>query len=154
MIRMHLDEYFCTMATVSALRSTCMRRAVGCVLVNSKNQVLATGYNGVARGREHCIDVPCEGWQNSESGKDLDKCNAIHAEQNALLQCPDTDDIWTAYCTTAPCVHCSKLLANTSCRQIVFVQPYDGSRPELFQGVWRRYENARLETALRTRGFP
>ena len=103
--------------------STCARRDVGCILVNERRHILATGYNGVPSDFKHCKDHPCPG-ANLPSGQGLDKCEAIHAEQNALLQCEDVWEIHTAYCTDSPCIHCVKLLLNTSCRHIVFLRKY------------------------------
>jgi len=122
-IRIPSDWYFLKMANLSSERATCKRRKVGCILVNSKKHVIATGYNGVAAGQEHCIDNPCEGAQ-LKSGEGLDKCEAIHAEQNALLQCRNVYDIQTVYCTLSPCIHCLKLLLNTSAQRIVFMEKY------------------------------
>ena len=152
-MRLSVDEYFCTIATVVALRSTCVRRAVGCVLVDKRNRVLATGYNGVASGRPHCIDAPCPG-AGFRLGAGLELCEAIHAEQNALLQCRNTDAVYAAYCTTAPCIHCVKLLSNTQCQEIIYIQAYDSSRSNMWDGIWRRFESDRLETALKSRRFP
>lgn len=129
------------MAFVTAQRSTCLRRQVGCVLLNVRGHVLATGYNGVAAGQNHCNepthleDHPtknvrvlsygnaCPGAQ-AASGTQLDGCYAIHAEQNAMLQCRDVYDIETAYVTASPCVTCTKLLLNTGCQRIVFLEEY------------------------------
>lgn len=58
------------------------------------------------------------------SGQGLDKCEAIHAEQNALLQCKDVFEIDTCYVTVSPCVTCTKLLLNTACQRIVFLEEY------------------------------
>lgn len=148
-MRIEVDEYFSTIAVAVALRSTCARRAVGCVLVDHYNHILATGYNGVASGRPHCIETPCPG-VIYPSGKGLEDCEAIHAEQNALLQCSDVKKIYAAYCTTAPCVHCVKLLSNTSCHEIIFISEYN-TRSDLWSGGWRQYRNDRLERALVTR---
>jgi deoxycytidylate deaminase len=52
-----------------------------------------------------------------KSGEGLDVCQAIHAEQNALLQCKDVYDIETIYCTVSPCIHCVKLLLNYFCKK-------------------------------------
>lgn len=117
------DEYFLRMASLVALRSTCARRQVGCVLVDSNNHVLATGYNGVCRGAAHCIDKPCAG-ANAPSGTSLHLCEAIHAEQNALMQCRDINAIHTVYCTASPCVLCMRLLVGTSALKIVFAEEY------------------------------
>ncbi|CAB4142577.1 ComEB Deoxycytidylate deaminase [uncultured Caudovirales phage] len=117
------DEWALALAKITAARGTCARRQVGCVLLNHRGHVLSTGYNGKAAGSKHCLDVPCPG-AGLPSGTGLDLCEAIHAEQNALLQCPDVYDIRTCYVTTSPCVHCVKLLMNTGCRRIVFLEAY------------------------------
>ncbi len=49
-----------------------------------------------------------------------DTCMAVHAEVNALLNCPDPEKIETAYVTHAPCLRCTKMLLNTSVKAIVF----------------------------------
>ncbi len=121
--RPHPDEFFLMTALVTATRGTCTRRRVGCVLVDRRRHVLATGYNGPESGAAHCIDRPCPGADYSP-GEGLDECEAIHAEMNALLQCPDRHVIHTLYCTTAPCLACVKLLLNTSCKRIVFLEDY------------------------------
>ena len=130
------DEYFLAMAALVSLRATCRRRRVGCVLVDSHRHVLATGYNGVACGRDHCLDTPCVG-ADLPSGTGLDQCEAIHAEQNAMLQCRDTQTIDTAYITVSPCITCVKLLMNTSCKRIVFLENYtQQAARDLWKGEW------------------
>ena len=115
--------YFLAMAKLVSTRGTCARRRVGCVLVDKHGLVLATGYNGNGRGQGHCIDSPCEG-AKFKSGEGLEKCEAIHAEQNAILQCKNTEHIEKAYITLSPCVTCVKLLLNTSCKEIVYLEDY------------------------------
>ena len=115
--------YFLKMALLVAQRGTCTRRKVGCILINKKRHVIATGYNGNPAGQKHCIDYPCEG-ATAESGRDLELCEAIHAEQNALLQCKNVYEIHKVYCTVSPCIHCIKLLLNTSAQHIIFCEEY------------------------------
>lgn len=122
------DDYFMLMAYLVGSRGTCQRRKVGCVLVNERGHVLATGYNGVASGQKHCNEgFPCEG-AFSASGTNLGGCEAIHAEQNALLQCGDAWKIHTCYTTASPCTTCLKLLLGTSCSKIVFGEEYPHSK--------------------------
>ena len=160
------DEWALKLALLTAQRTTCCRRQAGCVLLNSRGHVLATGYNGVAAGLPHCNHVEhvecatvgepepklvktfphaCAGaW--SPSGTNLDACQAIHAEQNALLQCRDIYQIHTAYVTASPCVTCCKLLLNTSCERIVFVEEYPHSAAkELWEGAGRLWEQLLVE---------
>ena len=130
------DEYFLAMAALVSLRATCRRRRVGCVLVDRHKHVLATGYNGVARGVAHCIDTACPG-AGLPSGRGLDLCEAIHAEQNALLQCRDAKEIETAYITASPCITCIKLFMNTGCKRIVFLEEYPhAAARNLWKGEW------------------
>ena len=122
-VREDRDVYFAKIAALVSSRGTCIRRKVGCVLVSDRGHVLATGYNGVPRGFPHCIEQPCGG-HTAGSGGALDACLATHAEQNALLQCPDVERIHTCYTTASPCIHCIKLLLNTACSRIVFIEEY------------------------------
>lgn len=161
------DTWALRMAALTAERSTCLRRAVGCVLTNSKGHVLATGYNGVAAGQRHCNEEVSEPLHGPEyehilsgritkrrdcigfrptfphacaaayapSGTNLDGCEAIHAESNALLQCRDVYAIDTCYVTASPCINCVKLLLNTSCRKIVYRDDYPHSTAK---ELWER----------------
>lgn len=48
------DEYFMRLAQAASTRSTCLRRSVGCVLVDARGHELAIAYNGAASGEPHC----------------------------------------------------------------------------------------------------
>jgi dCMP deaminase len=122
-VRPTRDEYFLALALESSKRATCSRRAVGCILVDARGHILGHGYNGTPRGFPHCVSEPCAGAECA-SGEGLELCEAVHAEANALIKCNDPFEIKTAYCTTAPCIHCVKLLLNTSCERIVFNEDY------------------------------
>lgn len=158
--RIEADEYFLQMAELVSTRSTCIRRSVGCVLVNRRKHVLATGYNGVPAGAPHCnekapkfepygsrslTEYPnaCPG-AGSPSGEDLEACYAIHAEQNALLQCKDVWDIHTVYLTTSPCVTCVKLFMNTSASRIVAREEYDPVAKRLWYARGKRLGSTKL----------
>jgi dCMP deaminase len=120
--RLDKDTYFLEIAKMVAQRSTCPRRQVGCVLVDSKNHIVATGYNGVPTGFVHCIDTPCPG-AKYPSGEGLDHCEAIHAEVNAFLQLRSDDEL-TAYLTVLPCFTCGKMIANSKVKRIVALEEY------------------------------
>lgn len=151
-------------ARVTARRATCLRRAVGCVLLDKDGFILSTGYNGVAAGQPHCnkqtgtvrhwdaanmvdrkapaFDHACPG-AFAQSGTQLDGCHAIHAEQNALLRCPDVRLIHTAFVTASPCMTCVKLLMNTACQTIIFGEPYPHNEAQtLWESMgreWRQF---------------
>jgi len=136
--RLNIDDYFLSMASLASLRGTCRRRKVGCILVDKHKNVMSTGYNGVPRDHTHCLLSPCPG-ANHKSGEGLDLCYAIHAEQNALLQCKDVENISICYTTTAPCVTCTKLLLNTGCRKIVILEDYAHSIES--KRIWTKFSN-------------
>jgi dCMP deaminase len=151
------DTYFLRMAELVATRSTCLRRAVGAVAVSARGHVLGTGYNGVPSGFPHCnhhdpfhetgYPHACAG-ATAPSGTALDTCNALHAEQNMLLQCKDVYEIDTVYCTTEPCITCTKLLLNTSCRRVVFLDCYPSGGREIW--LSRRNEDTWLQKGVQS----
>jgi dCMP deaminase len=125
MSRPSRDEYYLRMAELVATRGTCIRRSVGCVLVSEKGRVLATGYNGPPSGEPHCNEgFPCDGATGFKSGEGLEKCQAIHAEQNAILLLEDPWKVDTIYVTASPCDTCMKLLLGTSAKRIVCRELY------------------------------
>lgn len=167
MTRPTKDEFMMALAKVASMRTTCIKRAVGCVLADEAGHVLAIGYNGVAAGMPHCNDVvlrdnPAFYREDADRydlmhikehphaciGHDLpsgqDSCEAVHAEQNAILQCKEPGRIHTAYVTTSPCKPCVKLLMNTGCERIVFLEEHTDPWPkEQWLKLGRRWE--RLE---------
>lgn len=122
-MRPSLDESALELAAVGARRATCGRKQVGCVLFDHYGHIIGSGYNGPASGQAHCTESPCPGMA-FDNGEGLEYCEAIHAEANALLDCRDIRQILTCYVTASPCLHCVKLLLNTSCQRIVFRQPF------------------------------
>jgi len=121
------DTYFMDMAVLASRRSTCLRRAVGAVLVKDR-RVLATGYNGVPSGVTHCEVAGCLREKlNVPSGERHELCRGLHAEQNAILQAAfhgvSVRDA-VLYCTNLPCIICAKMLINGGVRRIVFLDGY------------------------------
>jgi len=182
-MRLPLEVWAMNLAKVTAKRSTCCRRSVGCVLVNKRGHILSTGVNGVASGLPHCneptgfnfvygngIDPSkpttgqstgkvliygnaCPG-SKSPSGTNLDGCYAIHAEQNALLQCSNVYEVHTCYVTTSPCITCTKLLMNTGCKEIIYLDEYSQSQSQskdLWVSAgreWRHYIPGELDVGI------
>lgn len=135
-MRISRDALGLGLAFLWSQRGTCARRNVGCVLFDLDGYQLSAGYNGPASQQQHCTDAtPCPG-RGSPSGQGLELCEAIHAEQNALLRCPDVRLIHACFVTHSPCVHCVKLLMNTECRRIVFAERYSHDVPA--RDLWLR----------------
>lgn len=121
------NKYFMEIADMVASRTTCLRRAVGAVIVK-ENRILTTGYNGAPAGITHCLDRGClREKMGIPSGQRQEMCIGIHAEQNALIQAAKFGvslDGAQIYITTQPCVTCSKLLINAGIKKIIYKNPY------------------------------
>jgi dCMP deaminase len=117
------DEYFMSIASVVASRSTCPRKYVGAVIVRNRT-ILSTGYNGSIRGLPHCSDVG----HMMEDGH----CVAtIHAEANAIIQAARngvTIEGGTVYVTASPCWSCFKQIANSGIVRICYGEFYRDAR--------------------------
>ena len=122
------DEYFMEFARVAAKRSSCLRRKVGAVLVRDKH-VLSTGYNGAPSGLDNCLEIgSClRNELNVPSGERHELCRAVHAEQNAVIQCAlhgvSTKGA-TLYTTASPCITCAKIVVNAGVKRVVYCDEY------------------------------
>lgn len=131
------DDYFMQIVEDVATRSTCRRRKVGAILVKDK-RIIATGYNGGPTGLAHCLEIGCLREQlGIPSGQQHELCRGVHAEQNAIIQAArygvHTDGS-VLYCTTQPCVQCTKMLLNAGVKEIVFREGYpDGLALQLLE---------------------
>lgn len=137
--RPSIDEYFLEIASVVAKRSTCLRNKVGAVIVRDK-RILSTGYNGAPSNMEHCLDIGCIRQQNNiASGTRHEKCRAVHAEQNAIIQAALHGvgiEGATVYCTHQPCILCAKMIINSNIKRVVFSTQYpDTDTPEFFDAA-------------------
>lgn len=120
-MRLTWDQYFIKLAEATALRSSCLSRNVGAVLVKD-NRVLSTGYNGPPSGLEHCSAC-----KRTESGKGLETCPAVHAEQNAIIYALKTfGDITgaTLYVNCQPCTTCCKIIITAGIKKVVYSKQY------------------------------
>ena len=153
-MRISRDEWGLSLAEVTARRGTCLRRQVGCFLVDATGRELALGYNGVAAGEPHCNvgSHACPG-ALAASGERLDDCEALHAEWNAIAKVSDTRLIDTCYVTVSPCVTCTKMLLNTGCRRIVFREPYT-AHEEKAKALWLRDSRRSWEHVPRREEYP
>ncbi len=121
------DQYFMDITHLVATRSSCLRRQVGALLVKDRN-ILATGYNGVPSGISHCQAVGClrERLQ-VPSGERHELCRGLHAEQNAIIQAAKHGtniDGATLYCTTMPCIICTKMIINAGISRVIYGEGY------------------------------
>lgn len=125
--RVSWTEYFMDITKLAARRSTCIRRAVGAIIVKDQ-RILATGYNGAPAGITHCSAAGClRAKLNVPSGQRHELCRGIHAEQNAIIQAAlhgvsIKDSI--LFCTNQPCSICTKMIINAGIGTIYYEEGY------------------------------
>lgn len=147
-------EALMVMAYAISLRSSCLKRKVGAVIVDAAGNVVSSGFNEVPRKEVSCTDkhagcyrdilrrkyasdlgtiVPdltvrasLEGL-NRKSFKILDYCRALHAEENAILSAIGNCPSLkgtTMYVTSYPCNLCANKIAQVRTKKIVYLEPY------------------------------
>ncbi|KAI0688667.1 cytidine deaminase-like protein [Cytidiella melzeri] len=117
------DTYFMRLADLASLRSNCMKRRVGAILVRN-NRILATGYNGTPRGLTNCNEGGCK--RCNSASEISDECVCLHAEENALLEAgrERVGDGSTLYCNTCPCLKCTIKIIQTGVKEVVYNLSY------------------------------
>lgn len=124
-----VDTYL-NVAEVFAYRSTCIKRKYGAVIVKN-DAVVSTGYNGSPKGYENCCDIGECPRMGMHQGEGYGICRAVHAEQNALLNCsreqtvgvdlylsgvnPQDNSVHRA----KPCPVCARLIVQAGIRNVI-----------------------------------
>jgi dCMP deaminase len=97
-LRPSWDSYFMTLASLASMRSNCMKRRVGAILVRDK-RIVGTGYNGTPLGLTNCNEGGCARCNGLEA---RESCLCLHAEENALLEAGrERVSGATLYCNTS-----------------------------------------------------
>lgn len=110
------DTAMMTTAFTFAEQSYCTRLKVGSVLARD-GRILATSYNGTISGLPNTCE--CEDGATSDF--------TLHAEQNLITFCAKhgiPTNGTTIYITHSPCKQCSKLIAQSGIKEVVYAQPY------------------------------
>ena len=132
MNRISKDEYYLAIAEVVLRRSTCLRRNYGVVIVKN-DEIVATGYNGAARGEPNCSDTNmCEREMHGvPKGERYELCVAIHAEDNAItsagrskcqgatLYIVGKNAADQSYADPCPCKMCRRKIINAGITRVV-----------------------------------
>lgn len=126
-------SYYIGIAEAVAKRSTCLRRQYGAVIVKD-DRIISTGYNGAARGEPNCCD---EGvcWREAHDiphGQQYEKCRAVHAEANAIINANPSDMIGATL-----------FLAGFENNHQIYI-----ADPEPCEMCWRMIKNAQIESVI------
>jgi dCMP deaminase len=153
-VRPTWDETWLSVAEVLGARSVCDRRRVGAVITTPDNQVVSASYNGPPAGQVlETLTAGCLTWcpraqRLGATDPEIDddtvmsyvNCPSIHAEANALLRADRSRCAGgSLYVTSAICMDCAKLVANSGLARVVSrVQPGDQHRQPLQVAAYLR----------------
>ncbi|MDQ7821748.1 MAG: dCMP deaminase family protein [Candidatus Eremiobacteraeota bacterium] len=150
---MEWKQYFMSLARQASLRSKCMSRHFGAVIVKNKC-VVSMGYNGPARGASHCSEriygLPKNVSRERRSecprrlggfrtGEGIEYCVAGHAERNTIAQAAMNGistlgaDLYTY--SPLPCKECAISIINAGIARVFYLDmgDYDSLARILFK---------------------
>ncbi len=143
------DEYYLEVAKALCLRSPCIRRQFGAIVVKG-DVVVSTGYNGPARGVVNCLAVGClKDELNLPSNTAYDVCPSVHAEENAVINAARHGASvmsGTLYLfgrnykdgsltEAKPCERCKRAIINAGIREVV-IKKSDGRIAKINVADW------------------
>ena len=118
------DEYFMSVAHLSALRSKDPNTQVGACIVNSDKRIVGLGYNGFPRG----CDDDSYPWDREGDFLDTKYPFVFHAELNAILNSIQSLKGCTIYVSLFPCNECAKAIIQSGIKCVVYESDkYDGT---------------------------
>ena len=134
------DEYYMDIAKAVSMRSTCLRRRYGAVIVKD-DEIISTGYNGAPRGEQNCSDTGvCYRMQNDiPHGERYEACKSVHAEMNAIISAKRSEMIGaTLYLygydivegkeiAAVPCDICTRLIKNAGIARVVSKEEHNAN---------------------------
>lgn len=148
---MDWKNYYMSIARQASMRSKCLSRSFGAVIVRNKC-VVSMGYNGPARGASHCSirtyglppgvtgeprDMCPRRLGGLKSGEGIEYCVAGHAERNAISQAAMNGistfgaELYTY--SPLPCKECAISIINAGIMKVVHIEgDYDSLARHIF----------------------
>ncbi|XP_030836349.1 deoxycytidylate deaminase-like isoform X1 [Strongylocentrotus purpuratus] len=113
------EDYFMSVAFLSAQRSKDPSSQVGACIVNEEKKIVGIGYNGMPNG---CNDDVLPWSRDSEDWLETKYPYVCHAELNAIMN-KNSADVkgCTMYVALFPCNECAKVIIQSGIRKIVFL---------------------------------
>lgn len=147
-------DYYMQVAELTGKLSYAVRRQVGAVIVKD-NRILSYGYNGMPTGWDNeCeykeyMNAAKAGFMPEEDIKEkfpyaefdpevganrryrlVTKDEVLHAESNAIAKVSgstESSEDATLFITTAPCIHCAKMIFQSGIRSVYYRDSYRDS---------------------------
>ena len=114
------DEYFMSVAKLSAMRSKDPSTQVGACIASNTNRILSTGYNGAPNG----IEDKYFPWDREGEFLNTKYPYVCHAEMNCILSYRgDNKDLENAriYVDLFPCNECAKIIIQSGIKEVIYL---------------------------------
>ena len=114
------DEYFMSVAKLSAMRSKDPSTQVGACIASNTNRILSTGYNGAPNG----IEDKYFPWDREGEFLNTKYPYVCHAEMNCILSYRgDNKDLENAriYVDLFPCNDCAKIIIQSGIKEVIYL---------------------------------
>lgn len=119
------DSYFISMTYLVSMKSKDRSTRVGAIIVDSDNNIVSTGYNGIPRGVDDCV---CERHE-----KPIKYSFYEHAERNAIYQasrigvsCKNC----RIYINFNPCVECARAIIQSGIKKVITHKEFNDFLPK------------------------
>lgn len=106
-------KYFTSISLITALKSKDPSTQVGAVVVNTKNIIVSTGYNGAPRGVDDSFIT--------EKTGPIKYAYVVHAELNAILNAKQALDGFSLFCNVFPCNECMKSIIQSGIKKVYYL---------------------------------
>lgn len=124
--KISMEDIWMRTAIYLSERSQCSRAKVGCIITTKDlRHVVGNGYNGHAAGSDYICEP--------------DKCDCLHAENNAVIDAGSQYKDKVFFVTMFPCFSCAIQIINSGCSKLYYNQSYrEGSKH------WKRFDEVVL----------
>jgi dCMP deaminase len=113
------DDYFMSIAFLSAMRSKDPSTQVGACIVNDENKIVGIGYNGFPRG---CDDAKLPWSRSGNTTLDTKYPYVCHAEMNAILNKNEANITGSRmYVALFPCNDCAKMIIQSGIKEVIYL---------------------------------
>ena len=114
------DEYFMSLAKLSAMRSKDPSTQVGACIVGNDNRILSIGYNGAPNGFND-DNFP---WAREGENLDTKYPYVCHAEMNAIVNYRGNRKDFEKskiYVDLFPCNECAKIIIQSGIKEVIYL---------------------------------
>ena len=131
--RLSWDDYFMSLALLSAKRSKDPQTQLGACIVSPSKKIVGIGYNGFPHLGPVSNDE-CLPWGRNEGRGGINSKYPFvcHAEMNAVMN-KNQQDIsgCSVYTTLFPCHECAKILIQSGIKEVVYLSDSKASQPSM-----------------------